>query len=58
MTLLAKTGPAGVALAAIGVGGPTTGNVEIDANGEIAPFSASGTKVYSFEGLSFRAATC
>ncbi len=51
--------PAADELSGIGVGGPTAGNVELQANGEVKPFFAgSGSKVFGFASISFRAATC
>jgi hypothetical protein len=58
-TLPAAYRPAADELSGIGVGGPIAGSVEIQANGEVKPFSAgSGSKVFGFTGISFRAATC
>jgi len=51
--------PAEESLAAVGVGGPNVGDVELHPDGLVIPFSGgSGTQVYGFAGLSFKAASC
>jgi len=58
-TLPAADRPAEESLAAIGVGGPNVGNLELRTNGLVVPYSGgSGTQVYGFAGLSFKAASC
>lgn len=51
--------PAEESVAAVCVGGPNVGDVELHPNGLVIPFSGgSGNRVYGFAGLSFKAASC